>query len=38
MPATPAHLRLAKQLCFALYSSTRAYLGAYKPLLDKLYP
>jgi DNA-binding MarR family transcriptional regulator len=36
MPATPPHLQLAKQLCFALYSTTRAYLGAYKPLLDKL--
>jgi hypothetical protein len=36
MPATPLHLQLAKQLCFALYSTTRAYLSAYKPLLDKL--
>lgn len=36
MPATPPQPQLAKQLCFALYSTTRAYLGAYGPLLDKL--
>ena len=36
MPATPPQPQLAKQLCFALYSTTRAYLGAYRPLLDKL--
>ena len=36
MPRTPPHLQLANQLCFALYSTTHAYVSAYKPLLDKL--
>ena len=35
MPRTPPHLQLANQLCFALYSTTRAYVSAYKSLLDK---
>src|ERR1700737_2997557 len=36
MPRPPPHLQLANQLCFALYSTTHAYVSAYKPLLDKL--
>ena len=31
-----ATLRLEKQLCFALYSASRAVTSAYRPLLDEL--
>lgn len=30
------HLRLEKQLCFALHAASRAMTGAYQPLLDEL--
>jgi MarR family transcriptional regulator, organic hydroperoxide resistance regulator len=36
MPRTPPHLQLANQLCFALYSTTHAYVNAYAPLLEEL--
>ena len=40
MPATPgptgAHARLTEQLCFALYSASKAVAGAYRPLLKDL--
>jgi DNA-binding MarR family transcriptional regulator len=32
----PETLRLDNQLCFALYASSRAMTGAYRPLLDAL--
>ena len=34
MPATPP--RLDDQLCFALYSASRAIVAAYRPLLDAM--
>ncbi len=34
MPATPP--RLDDQLCFALYSASRALVAAYRPLLDAM--
>jgi hypothetical protein len=35
MTGYPPHLQLANQLCFALYSTTHAYVSAYNALLDR---
>ena len=36
MDRTDDHLLLRDQVCFALYSASRAVTGAYRPLLDEL--
>ena len=34
--ATPKHLQLDQQLCFALYAASRSVTGLYRPLLEPL--
>ena len=35
-PSGEGDLRLSEQLCFALYSASRAMVGCYRPLLDRI--
>lgn len=35
-PTSPEAPRLSRQLCFAMYSASRAATGAYRPMLDEL--